>query len=294
MTPDLEAAEVLLAVEELGSIGRAATRLGITQPAASARLRTMEARWGLTLVERSARGSRLTDDGEVVAGWARAVTDQIAAMTEGLRALRRSHERDVRVAASLTVAGFLVPAWLGELRTSHPDSAPQLTVMNSTGVIERVREGGADIGFIETRDVPDDLRSRRVGADTLVVAAPPSHPWASRSDPVTPAELAAEPIVLREPGSGTRRTFDAALGATPVVAMEAGSTASLIGAAIAGIGPAVVSAMAVRGHLERGELVAAATTLDLWRPITMIAPPARRLTGVVEALARIAAATRRG
>lgn len=288
MTPDLEAAEVLLAVDELGSIGRAADKLGITQPAASARLRAMETRWGLTLVERSARGSRLTDDGDTVAGWARAVTDQIASMTEGLKALRRSQDRDVRIAASLTIAGFLVPGWLGELRTSHPEAAPQLTVVNSTGVIDRVREGSADIGFIETRDVPDDLRSRRVGTDTLVITVAPSHAWASRSDPVTASELADEPLVLREPGSGTRRTFDAALGCPAMVAVEAGSTASLIGAAIAGIGPAVVSPLAIRGQLERGELVAVATALGLSRPLTMIAPPARRLTGTTQALARIA------
>ncbi|TSD68188.1 LysR family transcriptional regulator [Aeromicrobium piscarium] len=288
MTPDLEAVEVLLAVDELGSIGRAAERLAITQPAASARLRSMEARWGLTLVERSARGSHLTSDGRAVAGWAASVMDQVTAMNAGLQALRRDHDRDVRIAASLTIAGFLMPAWLGALRGQRPDASPQLAVVNSAEVIERLRSGTADVGFIETTDLPEDLATRRVGTDTLAVVVAPGHQWATRDSPVTDAELAAEPLVLREPGSGTRRTFDAALARMPVVALEAGSTASLIGAAQAGIGPAVVSARAVRGHLDRGELVEVETDLDLRRPLTVLWSWDRRLSVTAEVLLLIA------
>ncbi|OUZ09104.1 hypothetical protein BHE97_11415 [Aeromicrobium sp. PE09-221] len=288
MTPDLEAAEVLLAVDELGSIGRAAERLAITQPAASARLRSMEARWGLTLVERSARGSHLTADGRAVAGWAAAVMEQVTAMNAGLQALRRDHDRDVRIAASLTIAGFLVPSWLGALRSQRPDASPQLAVVNSAEVTERVRAGAADVGFIETTDLPEDLATRRVGTDTLAIVAAPGHPWASRDSPVTAEELAAEPLVLREPGSGTRGTFDSALARVPNIALEAGSTASLIGAAQAGIGPAVVSARAVRGQLDRGELVEVETDLDLRRPLTVLWSWDRRLSATAEALLRIA------
>lgn len=288
MTPDLEAVEVLLAVDELGSIGRAAERLAITQPAASARLRSMEARWGLTLVERSARGSHLTSDGRAVAGWAASVMDQVTAMNAGLQALRRDHDRDVRIAASLTIAGFLMPAWLGALRGQRPDASPQLAVVNSAEVIERLRSGTADVGFIETTDLPEDLATRRVGTDTLAVVVAPGHQWATRDSPVTDAELAAEPLVLREPGSGTRRTFDAALARMPVVSLEAGSTASLIGAAQAGIGPAVVSARAVRGHLDRGELVEVETDLDLRRPLTVLWSWDRRLSVTAEVLLLIA------
>ena len=192
------------------------------------------------------------------------------------------------IAASLTVAGFFVPAWLSELRTRRPDAAPHLDVVNSTNVIDRVRRGEADLGFIETADLPTDLATRRVGIDALAVVAAPGHRWAETERPVTAADLAAEPLVLREPGSGTRRTFDATLGMTPTVALEAGSTASLIGAAQAGIGPAVVSRRAVRGHLDRGELVEIATDLDLRRPLTVLWSWDRRLSATAEALLLIA------
>ncbi|MGG8405922.1 LysR family transcriptional regulator, partial [Streptomyces sp. 12297] len=73
--PDLGALELLLAVARLGSLGAAARQLGITQPAASSRIRTMEVRLGVALVDRSPRGSTLTAEGALVTDWARAVVD---------------------------------------------------------------------------------------------------------------------------------------------------------------------------------------------------------------------------
>lgn len=288
MTPDLEGAEVLVAVDEHGSIGAAARRLGITQPAASARLRAMEARWGLTLVERSARGSRLTDEGRAVAGWGRAAFERVDALKAGLEALRERHDRDLRVAASLTVAGYLVPRWIGELRARHQSATPQLMVVNSATVVDRVREGTADLGFIETPDLPSDLAVRRVGEDALAVVVPPSHPWARRERPLDADELAHEPLVLREPGSGTRRTFEVALGASPQVALEASSTASLVGAVVAGIAPGVVAERAVLGAVQNGDVVPVATTLDARRPLSVVWSRERRLARTAEALIAIA------
>ncbi|RLV54881.1 LysR family transcriptional regulator [Aeromicrobium phragmitis] len=290
MIPDLEGAEVLIAVDEHGSIGAAARHLGITQPAASARLRTMEARWGLALVERSARGSRLTDAGQAVAGWGRAAFERVAALQAGLEALQERHDRGLRVAASLTVAGYLVPRWLGELRARYPAATPQLMVVNSAAVIGLVHDGTADLGFIETPDLPPDLAVRRIGEDALVVVAHPSHPWAHRDEPVATDELAAEPLVLREPGSGTRRTFEAALGSAPTVALEASSTASLVGAVIAGIAPGVVSERAVTAAVQNGELVPVATTMNARRPLSVVWSRERRLSRTAEALVAIATA----
>src|SRR3954469_9820241 len=73
--PDLGALELLLAVARLGSLGRAARELGITQPAASSRIRSMERQLGVALVDRSPRGSRLTHEGALVTDWARRVVD---------------------------------------------------------------------------------------------------------------------------------------------------------------------------------------------------------------------------
>lgn len=76
--------------------------------------------------------------------------------------------------------------------------------------------------------------------------------------------------MLREPGSGTRSTFEGALQAEPQLALEATSTTSLVGAAVAGVGPAVLSALTVRAEVETGRLRVVPTELDLMRPLTAV------------------------
>lgn len=286
---DLESLRLLLAVVETGSLSGAAARVGISQPAASARIREFEARWRLPVLRRTSRGSTLTTDGEAVAAWAREVVDAADTMQASLEALSSRRKAGVVVAASLTVAEHLVPRWLGELHARHPDVRPVLQVINSEAVAEAVRHHTADLGFIESARLPAALEHRRVGNDRLVVVVAPGHRWARRRTPVTAAELVAVDWVLREEGSGTRTTFEAALGEEPRIALEAASTTALVGAAVAGMGPAVVSAMSVRTELERARLVAVPTELDLRRPLTAVWRPGERLVDAADTLVRIAA-----
>ncbi|MEV4439278.1 LysR family transcriptional regulator, partial [Streptomyces sp. NPDC049577] len=129
--PDLGSLELLLAVARLGSLGRAARELGITQPAASGRLRAMERLLGVALVERSPRGSRLTATGVLVTDWARRVVEAAEAFDAGAQALRARRDSRLRVAASMTIAEYLLPGWLIALRAQWPDTAVSLLAGNS-------------------------------------------------------------------------------------------------------------------------------------------------------------------
>lgn len=267
---DLETLRLLLALEETQSLSGAARKRGISQPSASARVREFEARWKVSIVRRSARGSAMTSDGAAVLAWARTVLHAADTMRASLLAMSQEQAEGVAVAASLTVAEHLLPRWLGELHARWPDVRPRLQVVNSERVVEAVRSGAADIGFIETARMPVDLARKVVGRDRLVVVVSPGHRWARRSTPVTLAELRDERWVLREPGSGTRNTFETAIQRVPEIALEGTSTAALIGAAIAQVGPAVVSARTVVAELETGRLVEVPTSVDLLRPLTAI------------------------
>src|SRR3984893_4497103 len=128
---DLTGFDLLLSVARLGSLGRAAAEHGISQPAASARMRQLEGRLGLPLIDRSPRGSRLTPSGALVAGWAQTAIDAAAVLDAGVAALRRERDCRVRIAASMTSAEYLLPAWLIALRAVDPDAAVSLTAENS-------------------------------------------------------------------------------------------------------------------------------------------------------------------
>jgi molybdate transport repressor ModE-like protein len=256
--PDIEALQLLVSVADTGSLGKAAARAGISQPSASSRMATLERRLGLRLLERSPSGSKLTAAGTVVTDWARRVLEATEMLVEGAAALRTQTRDQLTVAASLTIAEHLMPKWLLELRQRQPSTRVGLQVTNSHQVIETLRRGEADLGFVEGSWVPKDLKATIVGRDRLAVVVAPSHPWARRRQPMSGAELAAEPLLLRESGSGTREVLEAALApydgpAVPLI--ELGATAPLRSAALSGSGPAVLSVLAVAEDIAAGRLV---------------------------------------
>jgi DNA-binding transcriptional LysR family regulator len=289
--PDIASLELLVGIDDRGSLGAAARAVGVAQPNASRAMRQLEKRFGVTLLQRSPRGSSLTAQGTVIVHWARQVLADAEQLLDAAAALHVEREAHLTVASSMTVAEYLIPAWLGVLRKADPDVQIHLQVCNSLQVLEHVTNGSCDIGFVEGPSVPDDLNKLTVAHDRLVVVVHPSHPWTRRRRALTMAELAATPLLTREPGSGTRRTVDLALAEfdRPAPLLELGSGAAIRTSALNGVGPAVISTLAVTDALKSGELrEVEVADLDLrrtlravWRGPKKLAGPAGELLKVV-------------
>ncbi len=279
--PDLDSLQLLLEVADTGSLGRAATRHGLSQPAVSARVQAMERLVGFPLLTRSARGSSLTPAGALLADWARTVLQAAEVLDTGIDSLRADRAGRLRVAASQTVAEHLLPGWLVLLAATHPDTAVSLDAGNSTQVAQAVLAGRADLGFVEGPDLPDGLQEQVVARDRLVIIVPPSHPWARRHKPVPASELAATRLVHREPTSGTRSSLELALVEfTPLAIplLELSTSSGVRSAVAAGAGPAVLSDLAVREDVAAGRLVQITVRgADLTRQLRAVWPHGQRL-----------------
>jgi DNA-binding transcriptional LysR family regulator len=291
-TPDLIALDLLDSVAELGSLGRAASRHRMSQPAVSMRMSQLERRLGLTLLQRSPTGARLTPAGERVVALSRRVLSETRELMAGVEALVAEATSHLRVAASLTVAEYLLPGWLAVLHRKSPDAILAVEVTNSTQVVARVREQHADVGFVEGHQPwPGAMKTVVVRTDHLVMVVDPSHPWAHRQSPVTGPELAAAELIVREPGSGTRQVLEDALGAFGGLHfhLELGSTAAILAAARRGEGPAVLSALATADDLDAGRLVAVPTEgIKLARSLRAVWPTDRPLPPLARDLLSIA------
>lgn len=289
--PDLDSLQLLLDVAETGSLSRAGQQHGISQPAASGRIRSMERLVGFRLLTRSARGSSLTPGGALVAEWARGVLDAAEALQAGIGSLRFERAARLRVAASLTVAEHLLPGWLVRLAAIHPDTAVSLTATNSTEVAASVVAGTADVGFVEGPDLPDGLEERLVARDRLVLVVPPGHPWRRRRAPVDAADLAATRLVQREPTSGTRISLERALQEFAPLArplLELSTSTAVRSAVAAGAGPAVLSDLAVRDDVAAGRLVQVAVRgVDLTRSLRAVWPAGGQLPAAAADLLRL-------
>ena len=332
---DLGALRALREVGKHGSIAAAAVMLGVSQQAMSARMRTLERDIGITLLARTPTGSHLTEQGRLIVGWAEDVLDAADRLEAGVRSIRSGVSHRLAIAASQTIAEHLVPHWLVELRSvelrsvdqnsvdqnsveqssaersgagegraaqagGYPATVVELTVANSTGVLELVRNGKAGLGFIETPHLPADLVTAHLRDDEMLVVTAPGHPWARHRRPLSLAEIAATPLVMREAGSGTRDTLTDHLAAQvpPLharIAMELGTSAAVRSAIAAGVGPGVLSRLAVRDDLVLGRLVAVEVAgpplkrqlTAVWRPDHDPLPPeGARLLTVAKGAAR--------
>ncbi len=288
--PDVATLELLVGIDDRGSLGAAGRALGMAQPNASRAIRELERRLGMPLVQRSPRGSTLTAQGTVIVHWAREVLADVERLLDAAAALRVERDAELTVASSMTVAEYLLPGWLGNFRRVNPDVQIQLQVLNSMQVFERVVDGSCDLGFVEGPSVPEHLNRVTVARDRLVVAVHPDHPWARRRRPLTMAELAATPLLVREPGSGTRRTVDLALQEfeRPPPLLELGSGAAIRSSVIGGVGPAVLSTLSIGDAVESGQLrLVEVDGLDLKRTLRAVWRPPRSLGGPAGALLRL-------
>ncbi|NTW38944.1 MAG: LysR family transcriptional regulator [Cellulomonadaceae bacterium] len=290
--PDLDSLTLLLEIAATGSLGRAAAAHGLSQPAVTARVRSMESLVGVALVERGPRGSHLTAAGILLADWAQGVLDAASTLATGIASLRADTDAKLRVAASLTIAEHLLPHWLVQLANDLPGTAVSLDAMNSVHVEEAVLAGSVDLGFVEGPRAPAGMASRIIGHDRLAVVVPPDHPWAHRGEAVTGFELTRERLVQREPSSGTRTALEDALRAFGPLAppvLELSTTTAVRAAAAAGAGPAVLSALAIGQDVAAGRLVEVPVEgADLRRRLRAVWPRGQRPGGPATALLRIA------
>ncbi len=252
----LEQLRVFAAVAERQHVTRAAETLHLAQSAVSATIAALEAQHGTKLFHRIGRGIALTEAGTLFLAEARAVLARAAAAEQVLAELGGLKRGTLRVQASQTIAGYWLPRHLVAYRLAHPGIAIQLGVGNTAQVAAAIHDGAAELGFVEG-DVDDPALVRRVVArDRLVVVVGDGHPWAGCAT-LAPARLADSDWVLREPGSGTRAMFEAAIAPhRPAlrVALELPSNEAVRAAVEAGLGATAISASVAAPGLDSGRL----------------------------------------
>lgn len=255
----LEQLRIFVAVAERQHVTRAAEALNLAQSAASAAIAALETRHGTRLFHRVGRGIELTEAGRIFLDEAKAVLARAEAAELTLAELGGLKRGTLAVQASQTIASYWLPRHLVAFRRAFPEIEIRLGVGNTAEAAMAVREGAAELGFVE--GVVDDpaLSSVTVARDQLELVVGPDHEWA-KLDRLDPRNLTQTEWVMREPGSGTRSVFEAALerfGLAPrllKVVLELPSNEAVRGAVEAGMGAAVISASVVASSLEAGLL----------------------------------------
>jgi DNA-binding transcriptional LysR family regulator len=284
----LEQLRVFVAVAERQHVTRAAEALNLAQSAASMAIATLEARHGTRLFHRVGRGIELTEAGGLFLIEARAVLARAAAAELVLSDLGGLKRGTLAVQASQTIASYWLPRHLVAFRRAHSGIDISLAIGNTAQVAGAVHQGAADIGFIEGAIEDPMLTVEQVARDQMVIVVGVEHPWSS-IDRLEPQRLIETEWVLREPGSGTRSVFEAALQTCGVsaaavrVVLELPSNEAVRAAVEAGLGATAISASVAAPSLEAGLLHQVPFDLPV-RNFHVVRHSERYRSGAVDAL----------
>jgi DNA-binding transcriptional LysR family regulator len=257
----LEQLRIFVAVATREHVTQASRDLNLTQSATSAAVAALEARYQTKLFDRVGRGIVLTAAGKAFLIEARSILARVAAAEAVLDDLAGLARGTLSLAGSQTIANYWLPAIIHRFNAAHPAITLSLTIGNTEQVAALVRDGTADLGFVEGSVDDPVLALQAVADDELVLVGPAGHALCNGT-PVTADAMRRARWVLREQGSGTRAVFESALDGLGLrladldIAFDLPSNEAVRLAVEAGAGVTVVSKLVVAGALRAGTLAA--------------------------------------
>lgn len=255
----LEQLRIFIAVAEKQHVTQAASGLNLTQSATSAAIAALEARYGIKLFDRVGRGIVLTQTGRDFLNEAREVITRAKAAAQVLDDLAGLKRGSLILAASQTIANYWLPPRAETFRKAYPRIDLHVTMANTKNVAQAVYRGDADLGFVEGAVNDPALAIQKMEGDSLALVVGPGHPWIGKAR-IAPRFFKEARWILREPGSGTRSMFEAALEKLGLklsdlnVQLELPSNEAVRTAVESGDCAAVISNLVVARSLAAGAL----------------------------------------
>jgi DNA-binding transcriptional LysR family regulator len=280
--------QVFYTVGKQLSFTKAAELLYMTQPAVTFQVKQLEEHFNTRLFERSHGRISLTPAGELVMGYADRILSLAVELDARVGEMTGQVAGPIMIGASTTIAEYQLPKILGEFKQRYPQVQARLTVANSETIEGKVADHTLDVGLIESPSHDPSLSTYACCDDELVMICAPQHALAGKCV-VTPKQLAEQPYVSREQGSGTREVIDQYFrdnGINPDdlhIEMELGSREAIKGAVEAGLGIAILSASTITKEIKLGDLVALRLDPPLFRELSLVYAPEKFRSKLLDA-----------
>jgi DNA-binding transcriptional LysR family regulator len=282
------------AVVERKSFSEAAERLGVTQPAVSQQIRSLEDRVGQQLLDRSGRrvepteaGNRLYRSAQRLLALERQLLEEVAGDAEGpLRG-------QLAIGASTGPGGTVVPVVLCEFAEANPEVTVDLAISDTQTIVDRVARRELELGIVGATPRNRSVAYEPFFRDEVVLVCPPGHEFAGKT--VSLDDLRGERLIAMQEGAGVRQVIDDELREKGMrlrdldVRLELGLQESVKSAVEAGHGVTFISRTAVEPELARGTLAAARVRgLEPSREISLVRAAGRVSTRVADAFVAFA------
>lgn len=243
--------EGFLAVASASSVSAAARRLHLSQPAVTKQVRALERSLGVQLLERTPRGVRLTEAGELLRDYGRRSAALLDECAIALADQASGAASKLVIGAGVTTSMFQLPVWLRSYRRRWPKVDVRVTTGSSRAVAELVRTREVDCGFVTTEIRHSELSAQPLYSEEIWLVVAPRTSYPAR------VELSQVPLITFPEHTGFRRFLDRALAAAEIeadVKMLIDSVEATKSLVSVGLGGAFLPAAAVRRELEQGRL----------------------------------------
>lgn len=254
--PTFQQLRLFEAVARLGSITRAAEEVHLTQPSVSMQIRTLEDKIGLPLTEQVGKSIQLTQAGEEVAAASLDILGRLHEMETSLEDMHRKVTGPLSVAVVSTTKYFL-PKLLGNFKRRYPGVEPRLQITNRDTVATRMRENRDDLYIMGRPPEGEEVIAEPFLENVIIFAARADHPFATERN-LSLARIAAEDVIGRELGSGTRQAVDRRFlegGVELLPHMDFDDNEAIKQGVLSGLGVAYLPLHSIRLELAAGELV---------------------------------------
>ena len=268
--------ETFLQAAENLSFSKAARKLHLTQPTVSHHIKALESELDVKLFNRTGTGLRLTEAGRLLLPWARKVVRDSIELQGMMEALQKGIAGNLRIACSTTAGKYVLPQLAARFSQLNPGINIRIMRCTPEHVIPSLLDNEANLGVVSYEMREDEMELQEFFEDAISLIVPSHHPWAQRTS-IRPSELVGEPIIMREPTSGTRRVMLSELAKHDIslddlnTFMELGNAEAIVRTVAAGYGVSFVSTLASTCPLEGGNVVAVAVEgIKLRRKIYMV------------------------
>ncbi|KAF0145414.1 MAG: LysR family transcriptional regulator [Nitrospirae bacterium] len=251
--------KVFCTVAETKSFSKASEIIHLTQPAVSLLVQAIEEIYETKLFDRASNTVTLTPAGEMLYKYAKEILNLYAAAEKNIGEITGFVKGSISLGASSTIGNYLLPGVIADFRKTHPKIKVHLLVGNTKRIVELLNSGNIDIGLVEGDVARQKMVVEKLIADELVLIVSPLHPWAKKKS-ISVVEIAKEPFIFREEGSGTRQVIEKYLGKykiTPqdmMTSLVLGSTEAIKESVEGTMGIAIVSRWAIRKEMRYGTL----------------------------------------
>lgn len=247
--------QTLVTLAETRNFSQTAELLHVTQPAVSQQIRALEASLGGRLVDIVGRRTEITQLGNEVVIRAKALLAEATSFSRDVSELVQAAAGTIRVGATVTIGGYVLPDILAGFRDKHPGITIEVMIQNTGALLPMIRDGRVHLGLVEGNVSDTDFDIEPFMLDELVCIAPPDQRLPAK--PIMLSALSNERFVVREEGSGTRAIFEHAThaaGFSPHVELALPSSEGLVRAVEQGMGCSFLSRLVVKDAIAAGRV----------------------------------------